>query len=208
MNYPDTLRRMMDRLNTTQAGLAGFLGVSQPTVSRWINGKMEPDKDGHDLIEKKARELAILGRVEPSVNDTSGSHDFGEIMGSETVPVVGYVGAGAEAHFYDAGQGPFGEANMPPRGKTSLVAVVVRGDSMAGTVDDGSTVYYDDRRTPPSEDLIGRLCIVCLKDGRVLLKKLRQGRSAGRWDLYSANGPVMIDQVVEWAAKVLFIAPP
>ena len=97
---------------------------------------------------------------------------------------------------------------MPPsKGDETTVAVVVKGDSMAGQLEDGWVVYYDNRHIPPSERLLGRLCVVGLEDGRVLVKKLLPGRAKGLYDLYSANAGPLLDQAVAWAALVLWIAP-
>jgi phage repressor protein C with HTH and peptisase S24 domain len=89
----------------------------------------------------------------------------------------------------------------------SLVAVLVRGDSMSGTLDDGWTVYYQDRRDQPDETLHAKLCIVGLTDGRVLVKKLYPGRKRGHYDLHSTNAPALMDQPVDWAAKITWIQP-
>lgn len=40
--WSDRIRRLLRELNLTQAGLAGRLGVSPATVSRWLAGKNEP----------------------------------------------------------------------------------------------------------------------------------------------------------------------
>jgi phage repressor protein C with HTH and peptisase S24 domain len=123
------------------------------------------------------------------------------------VPVVGHVQAGFEAVLTGAGQGPFDWVDPPPRASPKTVAVRVRGDSMAGMFDDKAILYYDDRRDPPTADLIGRLCIIGLTDGRVLVKKLRRGTRRGLWNLHSTNAEVIEDQKVEWAAAVTFIEP-
>jgi phage repressor protein C with HTH and peptisase S24 domain len=176
----------------TQADLASRFSVSQPTVSRWLNGAPPELRHAH-RIERLARKLHLLnGRRAANVT---------------TVPVVGYVGIGGTIDFADS-QGPFGEANMPPKGPTtSLVAVIVRGDSMSGTLDDGWTVYYQDRRDPPDESLHTKLCVVGLADGRVLIKKIYPGRKSGHYDLHSVNAPVLLDQPVSWAAKITWIEP-
>ena len=97
---------------------------------------------------------------------------------------------------------------MPPKeGVPGLVAVTVRGDSMSGTLEDGWTVYYDNRREPPDESLYARLCIVGLRDGRVLIKTLYPGRKRAHYDLHSVSAPVLLDQPVDWAAKIAWIAP-
>lgn len=208
MNYKQILRAMMRRLNLKQDGLAAYLGVSQATVSRWLNDRQKPELEADAIIREKARQLGILESAELSVNDVEECQEEDQNTAFLTVEVVGYVGAGSEAHFYGEGQGPFGETDMPPVGRSGLFAVVVRGDSMSPTVEDGSTIYYESRREPPTPDMVGRLCVIGLEDGRVLVKKLRQGRTKDRWDLYSPNAPVILDQVVVWAAKAVFIKLP
>lgn len=78
---------------------------------------------------------------------------------------------------------------------------------MAGIADDRWIIYYEDRREPVTEDLLGRLCVVGLSDGRVLVKKLAFGRLPGRFDLYSTQGTPLFDQDVTWAAAVEWIKP-
>lgn len=191
-DYQALTKAILKKTGEKQAQLAERLGVSQPSISRWVNG-FPPELHHADIIDSEARRLRI-GNRKPGANVTS-------------VPVVGYVGAGGTIAF-DESQGPFGEADMPPKsGSSSLVAVIVRGDSMSGVLEDGWTVYYEDRRDPPDETLHAKLCIVGLKDGRVLIKNLYPGRKTRHYDLHSANAPVLLDQLVEWAAKITWIAP-
>lgn len=192
IDYAALVRAIQNKTGDTQAQLASRLSVSQPSVSRWLKGT-PPELPHAEMIERVARSLRVFNRR------------AGGTMTS--VPIVGYVGAGGSIDFTDS-QGPFGEANMPPKGPTtSLVAVIVRGDSMSGTLDDGWTVYYQDRRDPPDESLHAKLCIVGLGDGRVLIKKLYPGRKNGHYDLHSANAPALLDQPVAWAAKITWIEP-
>lgn len=186
------LEKIQRETGWNQSELAVQLGVTQPTVSRWYRGQ-KPELNQRDGILLLAKKLGI-------VSATEHSHDI-------LVPIVGFVGAGGSIA-YSEGQGPFGEAIMPPKnGTDTTVAVVVRGDSMAGQLEDGWTVYYDDRRARPSDDLVGRLCVVGLADGRVLIKKLLPGRQNGKYDLYSTNAAPMLDQQIDWAARVTWIAP-
>lgn len=174
-----------------QTEIAKELGVTQPTVSRWLDGA-EPKVNQLNRIIRYAKNKGIVNE--------------GDTDRELTVPVVGYAGAGGEID-YSKGQGPFGEARMPPGGSKATVAVIVRGDSMAGQLDDGWTVYYDERRDPPGPSLYGKLCVVGLKDGRVLVRRLYPGRKPGCYDLQPSNAQMMLDQPVEWAAKITFIAP-
>lgn len=123
------------------------------------------------------------------------------------VPIVGSVGASAEAHFYAEGQDPGETAPAPEGASPDTVAVEIRGDSL-GPGFDGWLAFYDDTRSPVTEDLIGRLCIVGLDDGRVLIKTPRQARSKGRYHLYpSGPGDVIPDVKIVWAARVKGMAP-
>lgn len=77
---------------------------------------------------------------------------------------------------------------------------------MYPVADDGDLIFFDDKRTPPTDDMIGKLCVVCLLDDRVLVKRLHRGR-AGLYNLTSANAPPMSDVPVVWAARVTWIKP-
>lgn len=124
------------------------------------------------------------------------------------VPVVGIAGAGPEGSIlYNDGDVTHDEAAAPPNATASTVAVESRGESMRGIAEDGWFVYYDDRRDPPTDDLIGKLCVVGLADGRVLVKKLWQGRRKRHFDLESVSAPLLRDAAVEWAAEVIAIIP-
>ena len=118
-----------------------------------------------------------------------------------SVPVVGYVGAGSEAHFYAVAQGDLDEVEQPPGAPDTTVAVEIRGDSL-GTFFNRWLVFYDSVHRPASPDLVGELCVVGLPDGRVLIKQLQRSRSEGLYNLLSPNQPPIVDVRVEWAAKV------
>lgn len=123
-----------------------------------------------------------------------------------TVPLVGYVGAGAQAHFYAIAQSALDPVPAPMDATPTTVAVEIRGPSI-GEMFDRWLVYYDDVRSPITQDLIGKLCVVGVSDGRVLVKKVRRSKQQGRFDLLSENEPPIEAVTVEWAAKVKQMAP-
>mgnify|MGYP001766758783 CR=1 FL=1 len=128
------------------------------------------------------------------------------IGGNEAaVPVVGFVRGGPDEISYADGQGPFDMVDPPPGASTTTVAVIVRGGSMAGRADEGDLVYFDRRERAPTDDMIGRLCVVGLMDGRVVVKKLH--RSNGSWLLISTSADPLIVDSVAWAAPVAWIKP-
>jgi phage repressor protein C with HTH and peptisase S24 domain len=192
-----TIREILDDLERKgfkQAAIAKRLRVSQPTVSRWRNGA-EPKTVHRDKLLQLARDKGVLPQ--------------GEFIAIRGVPVVGYVGAGGTSDFSE-GQGPFGEARLPPKSVgRQTVAVRVRGNSMAPMLEDGWTVYYEDRKEHPTEDMFGKTCIVGLSNGPVLVKKLHRGNGSGRYVLTSlqASEAPVLDAEVAWAARISFIEP-
>lgn len=151
---------------------------------------------------------ATLTALAPVLQTTAGwlLDGTGEEATTAFVEIVGYVGAGAVATLFEYGQGGLGRVE-PPRDRTpETVAVEVRGTSL-GPVFDNALIFYDDVRSPVTPDLHGRLCVVGLPDGRVLVKKL-QSNGSGRFHLLS-NGvdDPLLDEDVAWAAKVKEIRP-
>lgn len=96
----------------------------------------------------------------------------------------------------------------PPGGTYDSVALEVDGYSMRGWADDGSLIYFEDQRTPPTPDLLGLVCVVETVGGRVLVKRLLRGSEPGAFDLESINGPLMTDVRIVWAAEITAIIPP
>ena len=122
------------------------------------------------------------------------------------VPLVGYVGAGAEASFF-GDQGELDRVYGPEWASDSTVAVEVRGESL-GALFDRWLVFYDDVHRPVTTDQIGKLCVVGLSDGRTLIKQIKKSRGrTGLYHLISNNDAPILDVEVEWAAKVRSMEP-
>lgn len=128
------------------------------------------------------------------------------LRGDGLAPLVGYVGAGSEAHYYGDGQSPNEFVPMPPGGSRDTVAVEIRGESL-GPLFNRWLVYYDDVHTPPHDGLLRKLCVVGLDDGRVLVKQLLRGSSPGFWHLVSQTEGVIENARITWAAEVKAIVP-
>lgn len=124
------------------------------------------------------------------------------------IRVVGYVGAGNQAHYY--GDGDVTEIDGDETVDFSLaqhaVAVEIRGRSF-GPLLDGWLVVYDDVHSPVTPDLIGSSCVVGLTDGRVLLKSLKQERDGSFSLISNSSEPPIQNADIVWAAKVRSIRP-
>ena len=191
----DWIREGLRQTRKTRSGLAKALGRSPSAVTDLLNGSRR----------LRAEEIAIAAEylgVEPPrlVGGGRPSHPTGR------VPLVGFVGAGAIAHFYADGQGPFDEVPAPDAASPSTVAVQIRGHSL-GALFDNWLVFYDDIHDPPGDSWVGRMCVCGLSDGRVLVKALKRSQIAGLWTLLSNTEPPIYDVALDWAALVREMRP-
>lgn len=116
------------------------------------------------------------------------------------VPLVGFVHAGDSADF-SADLDNLEYVDAPRDTTPDTRALQIKGDSL-GRWYSGWLVYFDDVRTPVTDDQITHLCVVGLDDGRVLLKVLE--RHAGGFVLRSQDPGTdpIYDAPVAWAARV------
>jgi transcriptional regulator with XRE-family HTH domain len=182
------LRSLRTKNNLSQAQLAEMAGTSQPQIKRL--------EDGERKLTKEWAE-----RLAPHLNVTAEELLFPR----RTVPLVGYVGAGSLAHYFGEGDGNLGEVEAPDNATEKTVGVEIRGESL-GVMLDGWVAYYDEVREAPTPDMIGKLCVVGLYDGRVLIKKLEKGQLPKHYNLLSQDPPIYDAEVV-WAAVVKAMMP-
>jgi hypothetical protein len=164
------------------------------------------DPGGRDYGPDEAKRYARRFGVTPEwlLTGRWGPDEVPEPPPEPEVPrvlVVGYVGAGAEAHFYAVAQGDLDDVERPRDATENTVAVEIRGDSL-GPFFNRWLVFYDDVRRPVTPDLIGELCVVGLRDGRVLIKQVQRARIEGQFNLLSATEKPIQDVDIDWAAKV------
>lgn len=179
--------------------------LSRGAVGNWEQGK--------EIGFKNIRALAKIANVPLEwISDNIGDPFTPQPTADDevverTTPVVGYVGAGATAHFYAVSQGELDQVPPPPDASKSTVAVEVKGDSI-GPLFNQWLVFYDDVRSPVTPDLIGRLCVVGLMDDRVVVKKIRKTKIEGLYNLISNDERENINDVeIIWAARVKHMAP-
>lgn len=179
----------------TNTALAHALGIDQSRVAEIKSGKR--------MV--KAAEVPIIARETgvPPPSNFLPDIEKRPIM----IPVVGYVGAGAEIFCIDdhAKGAGLDEVEMPiPGMSTSTVAVRVRGNSMEPAYYDGDVIFYDKTDNGDLMHLAGKECVVSLSDGRKFIKILRRLQN-GKWYLFSNNAEPIMDIDIEWAAKVKVI---
>lgn len=177
----------------TAADAADAMGVPRPTYSAHENGSRGFKRDSAQAYAKKFKislDWLLTERGSPKSNWQT--------------KALGYVGAGAEVRpIDDHAQGAgLEEVDVPPGVPINAALVIVKGDSMYPRYFDGEMLFYVKEDRDPGE-LVGRECVVSLKDGRMFVKMLRSGSRQKRFDLESWNAPVIENAHVEWAAPVI-----
>ena len=180
---------------SSAAGAAEAFGWKYPTYSAHENGT-------RGFGREKAKKYAEIYRVSLDWLITGRGAPKGKAM----IPLVGFVGAGAEILPIDDHPkgGGLDEIPAPAGHEGSSVAVEIRGDSMFPLKPGWRLVYARERDGVPMEAL-NRLCVCRLRDGRMLVKELQRGSRKGVYRLVSWNAAPIEDVALEWAALVLEI---
>lgn len=166
----------------SQKEVAQRLGLNrQPAISEIIAGKRT----------LKAHEMLTMSQISGlPVPDRK-----------SVIPVLGYVGAGAEVYPINDGD-PLYEVVVNGALPAGTVGAIVRGDSMFPIFEDGDLVAYaGDELTP--EVAVGKTCMIKLEDDRMLIKTVRRGSAEGLYTLTSTNAPDISDVRVIWARNLV-----
>jgi hypothetical protein len=204
--------RLREAPRGAAAELAKILKIPPDRITKMRRGDRQPQANEIRKIESYFNQSAPLGDAFDSL--TPSEHAGGTLtrLGGVTaqlasIPVVGYVGAGAKAHRYAVAQGDLDEVPAPLGSTLSTVAVEIRGISV-GKMFDRWLAFYDDVRSPVTDDMIGKLCVVGLDDDQVLIKKVKRSRlDPTRFDLESEHDEPIRNVAILWAARVNLLAP-
>jgi hypothetical protein len=197
-----------DRLR--QARLAAGFERASDAASRfgWNENTYKSNENGNAPFSfRKAKEYAEAFGVRAEwLYDATGPMQPGS---EPMVRIIGKVGADADGLVIQTtGQEDYDTAPVPPGGTSAAVALEVVGHSMRAVAEDGSLIYFEDQRNPPTPDMLGYYCIVETEDGRVLFKRLLRGSGPGLYMLESQVGPPIEDVRLRWAAEPTAIIPP
>lgn len=185
------------------ADAAKAMGIREPTYHGHENGSRGFKRDSAERYARKfhvSLEWLLTGK-----GPKEGRAARAPVESTRMTPLVGYVAAGAEMHFF-ANDTPIDEVPAPIGATDSTVAVEIRGDSL-GSFFDRWLVFYDEVRRPVTSELLNKLCVVGLEDGRIMIKKLQRSKAKGLFHLLSQTEPPILDVAIEWAAQVKNMVP-
>jgi transcriptional regulator with XRE-family HTH domain len=194
----DRIRAIRKAHGLNQTEFAEAVGATQSTVTRWEKGSIP---NGQALQK-------IADFANTTVERLMGTDDLAATPGN-MIPVVGFVGAGASILPYDdfpKGDG-LDHVERPPFVKGQVVAVEVRGDSLLPVAENGWRLIYAGDQSLVDSEILNRLCVVQLTDGRAMVKRVMRGSQTGCYHLLSTNAPMIENAQLEWAAPVKAIIP-
>lgn len=181
--------------------LAKLLGVPNSAVTMILQSKREISVEEGEIIDNFVdQKLNTIPGASKTPRKAHRKSTIGEVQ------VVGYVTAGGQEHRLPLPSEDLDTVTAPENVTNQTVAVQIRGKSM-GSLFDRWYAFYDDIRSPFTDDLVGQLCVVGLPDGRVMIKKISHSRKAGHFNLLSETEPPIREVTIDWAAKVKSIAP-
>jgi phage repressor protein C with HTH and peptisase S24 domain len=184
---------IVGKLGKTRNWWAVSAGASDPAIRAFLKGESKGMK------EETYYKLARFLNVDPLVLK-------GETNTPKVVPLIGYVGAGAEVHIRD-NTAPVEYVEAPPNmgNEVNVSALDVRGDSMYPAYKDGDRIFYARIHEFLEEECLNSECVVQVLDGSALVKTVIKGSSPNLYTLTSYNAPPMQDVKIEWAAPVLWV---
>ena len=186
----EKLRFIMKEKGWRQTDLAERLSVTQAAVSRWFAGA-DPRGEQRDKINEIYN--SIVGNGEKPLM----SH----------IPLMGYVGAGAEImpEFEQVPPDGLEKIEVPFQMPADMVAFEVRGDSMLPFYREGYIiiVYRDQKK--PLESFYGEDAAVRTSDGKRFIKTIVRGPDGV--NLVSWNAKTIENVKLEWIGEIFAILP-
>lgn len=186
-----------------------------PYLPWLVAGLARPDKSQSGFARHMDYDPSIVNKIVKNkrtlrIDEAFAAADYlGEPAPVILVPIVGRVGADPEGRVAFAEGHETGDfAPIPHGGSERSVGVEVTGHSMRGWIDDGSLIFYEERREPPTDDMLGSLVVVEVDTGEVMVKRLLRGSEPGCYDLESIAAPTRRNARIMWAADITAIIPP
>lgn len=168
----------------------------------------DQEADRRGVSAEQAKTYARAYRVEPTWILYGGPNPKAKVAPS-TVKIWGLVGANPEGRvLFSSGQDTGDAVLLSGGGSTDVIALEVKGHSMAGFADDGALIFFRERHSSLPKSFLGKVVVCQTRTGEVLVKRLLKGSRPGVYDLESIVGPTMEDVEIEWAALVTQIILP
>lgn len=181
-------------------------GINMMTASR-LAGKSDTyvrdllKRDKEPTIENFMALAKVVGKpVSYLIGETE--------LTTTTVPVMGFVGAGAEVspEFEQVPPEGLDQIEVPFPLPDEMIALQIRGDSMLPAYRDGMAVIVYRNQRKPLQSFYGEDAAVRTSDGRRFLKTIMRGQN-GLVNLLSWNAAPIENVQLEWVGEIFATLP-
>jgi phage repressor protein C with HTH and peptisase S24 domain len=167
---------------------------------------------GQDDAERYARRFRAAGvRVTAQAILFADEEETGpdEQRHRTVVPIMGYIGAGAEVDPDHEQVPPDGldQVELRVQLPDDMIAFQVRGDSMLPKYDDGDVIVVYREQQQATDSLIGRVAAVRTYDGHRFVKRIMPGSKPHTFNLESINARTIIGARIAWSSEIWIIVP-
>ncbi len=193
---PNNLKSLRVRAGLSQEELAERMGTTRNQLAKLEGGAR---RLSDVWIDRAARALDV--RHGELVDEIS----FSEI----TIPIMGYVGAGAviEPEFEQVPPEGLDQIELTFNVPDGIIGLRVRGDSMLPRFRDRDVVLVFAEQRLETKAFLGEEVVVRTRDGRRFIKTLLRGPEAGTFNLESHNARTIEAVRIEWIGEIYLIVP-
>lgn len=187
---------LAQRPHGTKGLLAKFLGVRPDAITRMAN--TDPHKETREI---RAHELV---KMREFFQEAEKQH-----ADISVVPVMGYLGAGAEVEPEYEQVPPEGldQIQIPFQMPDDMIAFKVRGESMLPVYKDGAVIITYREQKKPLQAFYGEEAAVRTSDGRRFIKTIMRGQD-DTVNLLSHNASPIEGVRLEWIGEIFAVIPP
>lgn len=198
-DFAEFVGALMESTGYNQPRLAQELGVTQPTVARWLSGS-EPKFEAREKVRSFAERIGF------KMSSRALASDLPRLVLQSRLNLVGRIGAGAQI---DVGVEQVPEGGEPIETVIPLpagaIGFEVVGDSMWPRYDPGDVIVCVEDGVPLETIPDGDEAAVRTVEGLRYLKRLIRAEVEGLFNLESHNAPAIRAVEIVWASDVVAV---
>ncbi|MFG5121846.1 hypothetical protein [Methylorubrum sp. POS3] len=160
---------------------------------------------GYEKLEYSERGLSLERIIQAS---KIYSVSVEEVLAvGEPIKIVGVITHGGVIHYHDESLKL--EIAPRPSGQFAHAAAlrVDKGVALPGIALEDFIVYYGEKHDGVSNDFISKLCVVKVRNGDTLVRRIFEGGKPDNFDLVGVGLETIRNAEIEWSARVEWIKP-
>lgn len=199
------IKNLREKGRGARTELAAFLGLPSQAISRMTSRR--PDVETRRISAAELLRMAEFFGTAPPM--TGFEEETSLYQARHVIPIMGYVGAGAEIEpeFEQVPPDGLEQVEVPFPVQDGLIGFQVRGDSQLPKYEDGEILVVEAEQPVATDRLIGEMAVVRTYDGKRLVKRIMPGPKPYTYNLESHNAKTIIGARIAWASPIRMTIP-